>query len=320
MAKAIRYVLEERIAEVRSRLEIGRVDGAIYEAVSRIRTLEESLEYLRGTENVELYRHFPVAAIATLEAYFRSVVTMIVDAGGEYLTRGLALVGDKLKAAEAISILHKKVVSIGEIVAYSLPFSSLGHLESTLDQLIGQKFKILVRAAIDPFALRNQTPEAALVVPDVSQLWASLQKTFEIRHVLAHESATKFHVQYEQALLSVESVSGIIEAIDSVLWSTAWKDEPLTQYEMNRHAYAEYHVQRSKLCAAIRNKRKELKDARDASEFRSLHAQWKSWIRKWADYSADRFVGGSIRPMIHASVMSGAYESRIKQIEDITGY
>lgn len=48
MAKAIRYVLEERIAEVRSRLEIGRVDGAIYEAVSRIRTLEESLEYLRG--------------------------------------------------------------------------------------------------------------------------------------------------------------------------------------------------------------------------------------------------------------------------------
>lgn len=320
MAKAGKYVLEERIAEVRSRWQIGKADAALIESRFRVYALKRSLKEIKDTKNVELFRHFPVAAIAALEAYFRSVVSVMVDAGGDYFPRGLGMVGDKLKAAEAIAILHKKSVSIGEVVAYSLPFSSLGHLESTLDQLLGQSLKGLVRVAVDPHELRRQIPEPDLIVADVPQLWADLQKVFEARHVLAHEAATKFHVAYDLASLSVESVSNLIEAIEAVLWSTVWKDEPLTQQEMNQDAYSKYHDQRKKLSAVIRKKRSEFAGKKDATEFRVLHAQWKSWVEKWACYSSDRFEGGSMQPMIHASVLSEAYESRIKQIENVTGY
>lgn len=320
MAKQGKTLLDERIAQVRSRLQVGRVEGAIYEATVRIIDLERSLKALKGTDNTELFRHFPVAAVATLEAHFRSSVAMVVDKGGEYFTRGVALVGEKLKASEIIPMIHKKNVSIGEIVAYSLPFSSLGHLEDVFDALLGQKFKQLSRSAEDPYFSRNNVAERELLVEDISGLWESLHKTFHDRHVLAHESATQFAIDYDKAATAVNSVKLIIDVIDAVLWSTVWKDEPLTQSEMNIAAWERYQQIRVKLATAIRTKRKEHDSSLEASRFRGLHFKWKEWISDWCLFSADRFAGGSIRPLIHASELSQAYEDRIKQVESITGY
>lgn len=320
MAKQVKFLLDERIAQVRSRLQLGQVEGAIYEATVRISDLERSLKALKGTDNTELFRYFPVAAVATLEAHFRSSVAMIVDKGGEYFTRGIALVSDKLKASEIIPMIHKKSVSIGEIVAYSLPFSSLAHLEDVFDALLGQKFKQLSKAAKDPYFSRNGVPESELIAGDVSELWENLHKAFHDRHVLAHESATQFVMDYDKAAAAVSSVKLIIEIIDAVFWSTVWKDEPLTQYEMNIAAWERYKHVRITLAAAIREKRKEYDGCVGASRFRVLHFKWKKWVADWCSFSADRFMGGSIRPMIHASELSKAYEDRIKQIENITGY
>lgn len=320
MAKLGKTLLDERIAQVRSRLQVGRAEGAIYEATVRINDLERSLKALKGTENTELFRHFPVAAVATLEAHFRSSVAMVVDKGAEYFTRGVALVGDKLKASEIIPMIHKKSVSIGEIVAYSLPFSSLAHLEDVFDTLLGQKFKQLSKCAEDPYFSRNDVAERKLLVEDISGLWENLHKTFHDRHILAHESATQFVIDYDKAATAVSSVKLIIEIIDAVFWSTVWKDEPLTQYEINVAAWESYQQTRVKLAAAIRTKRKEHDSSLEISRFRSLHLKWKEWVSEWCLFSADRFVGGSIRPLIHASELSQAYEDRIKQIESITGY
>lgn len=319
MTKQRKILLDERISQVRSRLQVGRADGAIYEATIRIIELERSLKALKGTENTELFRHFPVAAVATLEAHFRSSVAMIVDKGEEYFTRGVALVGDKLKASEIIPMIHKRNVSIGEIVAYSLPFSSLAHLEGVFDALLGQKLKHLSKYAEDPYLSRNNVVERKLLVQNISGLWEKLHNIFQDRHILAHESATQFFIDYEKAATTVECVKLIIEVIDSVLWSTVWKDEPLTQYEMNVAAWRNYKQTRLNLAAAIRARRKEHDTHLDISQLRILHLKWKEWVSEWCSFSADRFVGGSIRPLIHASELSKAYEERIRQIESITG-
>ena len=320
MAKQGKILLDERIAQVRSRLQVGRAEGAIYEATVRINDLERSLKALKETENTELFRHFPVAAVATLEAHFRSSVAMVVDKGAEYFTRGVALLGDKLRASEIIPMIHKKSVSIGEIVAYSLPFSSLAHLEDVLDILLGQNFKQLSKSAEDPYFSRNNVAERQLLVQDISGLWEDLHNVFHDRHVLAHESATQFIIDYEKAATAVRCVKLVIDVIDAVFWSTVWKDEPLTQYEMNVAAWKNYKQTRLKLAAVIRAKRKEHYNPLEMSQLRTLHLKWKEWVSEWCSFSADRFVGGSIRPLIHASELSHAYEDRIRQIESITGY
>ncbi|MNF52983.1 hypothetical protein D3C84_343480 [compost metagenome] len=320
MANKAKLLLDERVAQVRSRLQVGKVEGAIYEAAIRINDLEKSLNSLKDTENTELFRYFPVAAIATLEAHFRSSVAMIVDQGGEYFDRGVALVGDKLRASEIIPMIHKQSVTVGEIVAYSLPFSSLSHLEDVFDALLGEKFKQLSKVAKDPYSIRNEVPDRELIVKDISKLWSDLHQAFQDRHVLAHESATQFLMDYDKAATAVSSVKLIIEVAEAVFWSTVWKSEPLTQYEMNVAAWEKYRAARIKLADAIRKKRKEQEGRAVLSRFSKFHFTWKNWVHEWCLFSADRFVGGSIRPLIHASELSQAFEDRIKQVENVTGF
>lgn len=319
MTKVSRTLLMDRVAQVRSRLLIARTDGALYESTSRLIDLKRSLKSLENSQCAELYRYFPVAAVAVLEAHFRATVTMIVDEGGEYSARGLALVGDKIKATEVISSIHKKAISIGEVVAYSLPFSSLNHLESVYDSLLGQSFKQLSKSAKDPHFLRNDVPDTGPISNDVLALWADLHQTFHDRHILAHESATQFVMTYKKATIAVNCVSLIIDITEAILWSSVWKDEPLTQYEMNIAAWKKYKLVRIDLAQVIRARRRlEVTDP-GRSTFRKLHLRWKKWAFDWCEFCADRFVGGSIRPLIHATELTEAFETRIKQIEGVTG-
>lgn len=318
MARQSKPLIADRVEEIRSRLLLGTAESAVFEATSRLTDLKSSLEELRETANTELFRYFPVAAIATLEAHFRTVVAMIIDTGGQYTANGLALLGDRVKASEVILSIHKKTVSIGEVVAYSLPFSSLSHLEDVYDALLGQKFKQLSKTAEDPYFSRDNVPGRSPLVSDISSLWAELHQTFRDRHILAHESASQFTYDYSRAKVAVDSVSLIIETTDSVLWSTVLKDEPLTQSEINVAAWEKYRLTRNELAAAIRTKRQQ-RDAEEMPTFRKLHFNWKRWVGDWCHFSADRYAGGSIRRLIEASELSLCFKERIRQIESVTG-
>lgn len=62
--------------------------------------------------DVELYRHFPVTAVADLETHFKSVVSLTINTGSPYLERGLILAKDRLKSAvDVLPSLHRKTVS-----------------------------------------------------------------------------------------------------------------------------------------------------------------------------------------------------------------
>lgn len=318
MARQSKTSLADRVTEIRSRLLFGRAESATFETASRLHDLKNSLEALKETQNTELFRHFPVAAVATLEAHFRATVAKIIDEGGQYTANGLTLLGDKVKASELILSIHKKTVSIGEVVAYSLPFSSLSHLEDVYDVLLGQSFKQLSKIAEDPYFSRNDIPNRRPLVSDISSLWAELHQAFRDRHILAHESATQFSYDYAKAKNALDSIILIIEATDAVLWSTVFRDEPLTQSEMNFAAWEKYRLARNKLAAAIRTKRKQ-DDTREMPTFRKLHFNWKRWVFSWCHFSANRYAGGSIRPMIEASELLLCFEDRIRQIENVTG-
>lgn len=154
---------------------------------------------------------------------------------------------------------------------------------------------------------------------DISTLWSNLHKTFYERHILAHESATQFVMTYEKAFDALSCVSLIIETTEAVLWSTVWKDEPLTQFEMNNAAWEKYQHARGNLAKALRGRRRVADTNLERSRFRKLHFRWKSWTTDWCEFVGDRFMGGSIRPLIQASELTEAFESWIIKVNEATG-
>jgi hypothetical protein len=307
--------LESQLRAARSRMHGGTAEGEQYDSMLRLGSLSQSLEKLGEKADVELYRHFPVAAIAVLETHFKSVVTLTINAGSPYLERGLLLAKDRLKTAvDVLPSLHRKTVTLGEFIAHSLPFNALSSLENTLAGLLGENLKELIRAAVSPWAKRNEYADQIPVVADVEALWADLAKTFTCRHILAHEAATKYEVLYQDAHIALQAVSKFTAAVDAVLWSTVWANEPLTQYEMNMHAWASYRKTRALLATSLRKGLAIATEDNERSEFGKMHLDWKWASRRWNKFEESRWYMGSIRPMMEAMALNQAHEHRLTDV------
>lgn len=318
MAKGLSTEIESQVQSVRARMQFGRVDGVeFYETNMRFIQLNRSLKSLGPTSDPELFRHFPVAAIAVLESHFKSAVASIINSGPPYLERGLALAKDRLKSAvDVIPSLHRKTVTIGEVVAHVLPFNSVSSLENSFGALLDADIKQLVAEAKDPHQLRNGDEiDAERLVASVDDLWRGLALAFERRHILAHEAATKFALSFDDAKAAVDSCGAFAHALDAVMWCTIWKDVPLTQYEMNIAAWSRYNAERRALAAEIRTALAVATASGERARFRTLHIEWKAFSKQWLAWEDEAFAMGSIRPMIAANSRERALRARREALQ-----
>ena len=307
--------IENELIESRARSRGGKVDGKYVETMSRLAALERSLRALGSAADPELFRHFPVAAISVLETQFKFAIATLVDSGAPYFERGLGLCREKLtSAADVLVLLGRGRVSAGDLVAYLIPFNSVASLESAFSALVDEDFKNLIGRIEDHYFVRAKVGTGGPIVQSVSELWASLARTFERRHILAHESAGSFRVNYEDAELALASVAVFAKALDAMLWVTAWKDQPLTQYEALEASLAEFHEARNLLAQRLRKGLQIATEDGHRKRFRSMYFQWRAYSREWARWLDEGFSGGSIRPLVAARNGTFALKNQIDEM------
>lgn len=318
MARGFGFEIESQVQSMRARMQWGRVDGVeLFETNVRLGQLGRSLRRIGPAGDPELFRHFPVAAVAVLESHFKTTVASIINGGSPYLERGLALAKDRLKSAsDVIPLLHRKSVTIGEVVAHVIPFNAVSSIEATFRVLLDEDIKTSVAKARDPYRVRNglASVEDTLVV-SVDELWRGLALAFERRHILAHEAATKFELAFDDAKSAVDSCSAFVNALDAVMWSTIWKDLPLTQYEMNVEAWNRCKAERRALAAEIRSALVVATQKGERTRFRELHAEWKRFSKRWVAWEDESVAMGSIRPMIAADSRERALRARREAVQ-----
>lgn len=89
MARGFGAEIEAHVKSARERMMFGRVDGVeLFETSTRLSQLIRSLESIGPTGDPELFRHFPVAAIAALEGHFKATVATIINTGTRTLNAG----------------------------------------------------------------------------------------------------------------------------------------------------------------------------------------------------------------------------------------
>ncbi|MBR8321655.1 MULTISPECIES: hypothetical protein [Burkholderia cepacia complex] len=317
MAKASPIDIESELVQAKARRGHGFVEGAYYETMSRLATLERSLAKIGTGTDAELYRHFPVAAISALETHFKVTVATIIDSGSPYLERGLALGRDKLMSvAEALPLLNRRNVSAGDLVSHALPFNSVASLERTFSMLFDDELKSLAKRVEDPYLFRAELPTSGPIIEDVATLWAGLAKTFERRHILAHESASQYAVTFDDAKQALNSIAQFAKLIDAILWTTIWKDRPLTQYEMNMSAAKQTRDTRAILAARVRKALRISTEDGQRARFRSMYRAWRHYFGAWIEWQDESFTTGSIRPLFAATNRTLAYKCQIKELSN----
>ena len=315
MARATGAQLETQLRDARSRMVAGTVDGRSYE-VMRLEDLHRSLDRLGGSADPELYRHFPIAAVAVLETHFKTSVATIIDAGSPYLERGLSFAKEHLRShAEVLEILHRKTVTVRELVAYSLPFNSVASVESALGKLFDGDLKAMFAQAIDPYYVRNESADSEPIVANVAALWKDLNETFQRRHILAHESATDYAVSFEEAKTAVRCIHQFASALDAIMWATVWKELPFTQYEMNDAAGQRHRLTRQDLAKSLRLGLAIATENGERTRFRKVHFAWRQYAQQWIQWEDEAFTMGSIRPFVAALARDRALTARREAVD-----
>lgn len=308
----------EQVLAVRARGGVGAAEGSFWGPNERFWKLNNSLLRLGDGADPELYRHFPIAAVAALEGHFKLSVAAIVNSGREYAERGLRLAKDRFRnSVELIPEIHDRSITMGELVAHWLPFSHLSHYESTFDTLLDLDFKSALASAVDPLYARGGIGISDPIVSDVKILWQHVAEAFEMRHILAHEAASSYEVIFEKARTVVESCSILCNATEAVIWSTAWSEVPLMQSEMN--AFEKRHVEqaRQRLAAVMRSARSGLLGTEQYAWLRSNHFAWRSVTRDLIDWGTSKVAGHSLFPLL---VYSGRKTALVRRAEEIEGW
>ena len=325
MVKSKNSAIESKLIEIRSRGTLGVVEGGFLPTQSRLRQLSASLELLKKTVDSDLFRYFPMAAIAVLESHFRHAIASCIDAGEPYRTRGLFLIKDSQKSTIEILSLVKGTVSLGEMIAFALPFNSVASIENALDGLLGESIKKLISGVRWLGYWPQRHPDYSFVGPDqydpgplianVAELWKTLTMTFEHRHIAAHESAPNFQVSHQHASQAVWAVSAITDALDVVLWTTVWKDQPITFPERRDKAVQRIMAARRSIAAALRQIRKQNVAERSAS-LGALHLGWKRHRKNLVDFASMGMVG-SPRVVTRCDIDADAYERWLETIRTL---
>lgn len=300
----------KEIQDVRSRLFLQEWSTIPFDIQNRLRILEELIGDRAGDE---LHRHVVVSAIAALQTYHRGVIVSIVDSNDKYKSRAAEFITEKFTIKDALYWLNSNAVTFGELVSHAVPCNSVADLMSNLGILLDCEFKNCLMNAIDPYDFRNQRESPEPIVRDVDNLLFNLSEAFRLRHIFAHEAASSISVSADECRRLHGAVVLWTIAVNAVLWTTAYRELPLTQYEMNMHSQLQVRKARDVLAQAMREALNDARSTGSASWLRQNHFAWRRVAMDWA-----RSTYGSLQGSIWFSVggadLANAIRNRAEQV------
>lgn len=115
------------------------------------------------------------------------LIADIIDHGDPFITR-IPDLKDIRFTPESVVAIHSKRVSLGHFVAHLLPVNGISDINSHLSALLGVEY---TRYYLDhPLSKWNTSPVGEVFPQEL----AHLERLFKLRHMYAHELATKERV------------------------------------------------------------------------------------------------------------------------------
>lgn len=306
-----RDIIQE-IANVRERRRFG---SAMAELPLRLLTLEQAFKS-HDRKQTELARYFPVALIACMEGYFRMVIRDLIDSGEPYLTNAEKATSNLKPDFAVMRAVHGRKITIGELVSHGIPISRLEHVDGTLSALLGTNFLSKLRLTVDRWAHEVKGEPATPILSNPDQTFTDVSRTFELRHVICHEIASAYLIDFAEIERCFESCVSFLRASDECISETLHPGSPLTQTDINLVAAASLRKAEVKLESLIKTLANH-KNIDEETEILKVHSNWKKWCESLTMLRVgDRKNSGTIWSLQYASVKQSIVERWISELEE----
>ena len=305
----------DRIISTRSRLRFEQREAELF---ARLSAIKHSYKQLDPAIH-ELLRYYPIALVACLESWFRLAIRELVDSGEPYLGNARQLLRREGFDYDILAGLHGQTITIGEVISHHAPITSLSHIIAVMDTVIGGDFRKCVSEVHDRWKIEIEKQPNAPIIADVDETFRNVDRTFELRHIFCHETATAIEVGRDDIDRCIDHTATFLKASDELISQTLFPNAPLTQTDMNIASHEDYKKEREGLDllvetidAALSGERKE--------RFATANAAWESFREASVEVEGLAYEGGSMRPTIAALAATQLVSDRKIQLERLLAF
>lgn len=295
----------------------GRRKSDIPKAELFIRLLEIEASYeMRNKENIELLKYFPIALVGCMESYFRLAIKELIDSKLIYLDNASKLASKMRFDFDILKAMHGEIISVGEIISHLVQMNSLAQISSNMSELMQIDFLKEVAEVHDRWAIEVRKEPKKTIIPDKTITFKYVSRTFELRHIFCHETATKNTFSIDEIEKCFDNSILFLKAADEYITESLYPNAPLTQTDMNIKSAEDFKNELSKLNDINENLYSKL-DNEQKKEYESLHKAWEVFMNLSADFEGDRYKRGTIRPTIRNGAAFDLTKQRLVQVQKL---
>lgn len=291
---------------------------ALFE-LSNLRSSEPESKVIPGD-------YFVLKLFTIFEVSGRDVIRQILDSKPDLLPKASKLFerGNLRIDASVAHAIQGKLVTLGELVARTIPLSEVKHLDSALSELLGTNLKDLLKSAVPARNTLLEEIGAPTGQPidsadtRVEEILKTVAVTCEQRHVIAHEIPNRHRFELIDTELAISNFGSFLELLDIALeqlihGSVAYSMVQMYDRERRKHEIADTKLK--ELIAEVIDQSNPDDEHHDLLEV--TIKSWKSYRVARANLIADTWRGGSGAPMIG---LTASLESTEEFIEFIRRY
>jgi hypothetical protein len=185
------------------------------------------------SENRSLLDYFPIKCVTVLEVATRQELALLIDHSVDYADRAGDLWRNSKLDFSVIRDIQGRQVTLGELVAHTVPVNSFGQIISHFEALLGRPIRPELSTQVDRWKVEIEKQPSQPIISDFEATARTLSDLFDVRHILCHELP-------ESTVYSEADVGGFIQhalqflnALEWMLTREKWGLVPLTQTEMN---------------------------------------------------------------------------------------
>jgi uncharacterized protein YecT (DUF1311 family) len=249
----------------------------------------------------------PIRLATIMEVYVRETVRELIDSDPKYMDRSEPLTKNIKLDFILLKSLQGRRVSLGDIIAHSLPVSSLTHILSIYGTLL-PGFKEKLPESRERW-IEDRDLSSPPILNDVERILSIIERIFEVRHIVTHEMPSQRPYVIEEIPEFLTSTRDFLSATDWLLIGEAKGDVPRTQTTMNMSAGEDLDLATQEMEKAVIEVR--TRGDVDSEAFEASQKAWETYADADATLHAAQVQGGSMYPMIWASQKAAITRARI---------
>lgn len=275
------------------------------ESFLRLSSLEMAFK-AASKDNDEILKYFPIALVATMEGCFRVMISELIDHGEPFSGNCDQLLKNNKITFDLVKAFQGQKVSLGEFVSHVVSFNKFSDIDGLLSTVTGKQFLKEIKNHRSRWDIEVLKKEDTAIISNPDTVYKNVIRTFELRHIFCHETATKVEFDYEEIKECFLSVSIFLKASVDYISEIMYPGAPLTQMDMN--------IDSAQTLDSVINEavdvqkqliQKLLDQPKRVTLLESSHEKWLEYMDIFSKFSADAYEGGSIWPLIYNSTASG---------------